>query len=44
VRKIKIIEEVSLDSVIQAPGGPNEDRDGDYSHGGFEPRLPAFLL
>lgn len=26
-------EQISLDGVIQAPGGPNED--GDYPHGGW---------
>jgi hypothetical protein len=25
---------VSLDGVVQAPGGPDEDRDGDFTHGG----------
>lgn len=33
MRKIRIIEHISLDGVIQAPGGPNED--GDYQHGGW---------
>jgi dihydrofolate reductase len=33
VRKIRIIEHISLDGVIQAPGGPNED--GDYPYGGW---------
>ena len=33
MRKIKIIEQISLDGVIQAPGGRNED--GDYAHGGW---------
>ena len=33
MRKIRIIEHISLDGVIQAPGGPNED--GDYPHGGW---------
>jgi dihydrofolate reductase len=33
VRKIRIIEHISLDGVIQAPGGPKED--GDYPHGGW---------
>ena len=33
MRKIRIIEHISLDGVIQAPGGPNED--GDYAHGGW---------
>ena len=33
MRTIRIIEHVSLDGVIQAPGGPGED--GDYPHGGW---------
>ncbi|MGH7133491.1 MAG: dihydrofolate reductase family protein [Phycisphaerales bacterium] len=33
MRKIRIIELISLDGVIQAPGGPGED--GDYRHGGW---------
>jgi dihydrofolate reductase len=33
MRKIRIIEFISLDGVIQAPGGPGED--GDYPHGGW---------
>jgi dihydrofolate reductase len=33
MRKLKIIEHISLDGVIQAPGGPTED--GDYPHGGW---------
>src|SRR5262252_1994907 len=32
MRKIKIIEHISLDGVIQGPGGPNED---DYPYGGW---------
>lgn len=32
MRKLKIIEHISLDGVIQAPGGPNED---DYPYGGW---------
>ena len=32
MRKLKIIEHISLDGVIQ-PGGPNED--SDYAHGGW---------
>jgi dihydrofolate reductase len=35
MRKIRIIEQISLDGVIQAPGGPNEDLDGGYEHGGW---------
>ena len=34
MRKIKIIEHISLDGVIQAPGGRNEGGD-DYAHGGW---------
>jgi len=33
LRQIRIIEHISLDGVIQAPGGPDED--GDYPHGGW---------
>lgn len=33
MRKITIIEHISLDGIIQAPGGPDED--GDYKHGGW---------
>jgi dihydrofolate reductase len=33
MRKIKIIEHISLDGVIHAPGGPRED--GDYPYGGW---------
>src|SRR5580692_6480816 len=33
MRKIRIIEHISLDGVIQAPGGPKED--GDYLYGGW---------
>lgn len=35
MRKIRIIEHISLDGVIQAPGGPDEDRDGNFEHGGW---------
>jgi dihydrofolate reductase len=33
MKKIRIIAHISLDGVIQAPGGRNED--GDYAHGGW---------
>ncbi len=33
MRKIKIIEHISLDGVIQAPGGPEEDPNG-FAYGG----------
>lgn len=35
MRKIRIIEHISLDGVIQAPGGSDEDRDGGFAHGGW---------
>lgn len=35
MRKIIIQEFISLDGVIQAPGGPEEDRSGDFKYGGW---------
>lgn len=35
MRTIRIIEHISLDGVIQGPGGPDEDRAGDFEHGGW---------
>lgn len=35
MRKIRIIEHITLDGVIQGFGGPEEDRDGDYAYGGW---------
>jgi len=32
--RIVIIEFMSLDGVVQAPGGPDEDTDGGFAHGG----------
>ncbi|SDU49277.1 dihydrofolate reductase family protein [Jiangella alkaliphila] len=33
--KIVVIENVSLDGVMQAPGGPDEDTRGGFRHGGW---------
>ena len=33
--RIVITEFMSLDGVVQAPGGPDEDRDGGFAHGGW---------
>ena len=33
--RIVISEFMSLDGVVQAPGGPKEDVDGDFAHGGW---------
>jgi dihydrofolate reductase len=35
MRKIRIIEHISLDGVIQAPGGPKEDPSGGFMYGGW---------
>lgn len=35
MRKLIVSEFISLDGVIQAPGGPDEDRDGGFEHGGW---------
>lgn len=35
MRTIRIIEHVSLDGVIQAPGGPGEDPEGGFDFGGW---------
>lgn len=35
MRKIVVSEFVSLDNVIQAPGGAEEDTDGGFTHGGW---------
>jgi len=33
--QITLIDFMSLDGVVQAPGGPEEDTDGDFAHGGW---------
>src|SRR5436305_13838343 len=33
--QITLIDFMSLDGVVQAPGGADEDRDGDFAHGGW---------
>jgi len=34
MRKLTVLEHISLDGVIQAPGGPDEDTSGGFAHGG----------
>ena len=35
MRTVRIIGHISLDGVIQAPGGPEEDREAKFDHGGW---------
>lgn len=35
MRKIVVLEHISLDGVIQAPGGKDEDTSGGFAHGGW---------
>jgi dihydrofolate reductase len=38
--KLIVVEQVSLDGVMQAPGGPDEDRSQGFEHGGWA--MPYF--
>ncbi len=44
MRKIVVLEHISLDGVIQGPGGPDEDTSGGFGHGGWiSPHSDAIL-
>jgi len=44
MRKIVVLTFLTLDGVIQAPGGPNEDTSGDFKYGGWlAPYADEFL-
>ena len=35
MRKVIVLEHISIDGVIQAPGGPDEDPSGGFAYGGW---------
>ena len=49
MRKIVVCEHISIDGVIQAPGGPDEDTSNGFAHGGWiasfdDPVLGALVV
>ena len=36
MKKLVVVEFVALDGVVQAPGHPDEDREGGFEHGGWQ--------
>ena len=45
MRKLVVLSLITLDGVMQAPGGPEEDPTGGFKHGGwvFPPTLTTSL-
>lgn len=44
MRTITVLEHITLDGIIQAPGGPDEDRSGGFAHGGWIGRYDDDVL
>ena len=44
MRKVLVLEHMSLDGVIQAPGGPDEDTSGGFAYGGWISPYPDDVL
>ena len=44
MRKVIVLEHISLDGVIQAPGGPEEDTSGGFAYGGWISAYPDAIL
>ena len=44
MRKLIVLEHISLDGVIQAPGGADEDTSGGFAHGGWIGRYSDEIL
>lgn len=44
MRKVVVLEHISLDGVIQAPGGPDEDPSGGFAYGGWIARKSDAIL
>jgi len=44
MRKVIVLEHITLDGVIQAPGGPDEDTSGGFAHGGWIAPYASVIL
>ncbi len=44
MRKLIVLEHLSLDGIIQAPGGPDEDTSGGFAYGGWTASYPDEIL
>jgi len=44
MRTITVLEHISMDGIIQAPGGPDEDPSGAFTHGGWSGRYSDDVL